>query len=405
MPRYSVPNKHLKEFSTTKADKKKNLYRIPPEMYKIKEEPTADTASEVSLDGTKATDFSEECKLESKSIYQRNASEKEVVLPDFKIIKGIGKGSFGTIYLVEKHDNRRLYAMKQLRKDVIIKNDALICTKLEKEVLKMAHHPFLVGLDYVFQTTTNIYFVMKYYKGGELYKHLLAKKRFPESEAKFYAAQIALALGELHRKKIIYRDMKPENILLDEDGYIALADFGLAKIVDENRLAMTFCGTPEYIAPETIKGGGYGRSVDWWGLGILLYELIVGVPPFHSSNHHVMFQYITHKELTFPEGARAPQMSDEARDMIVQLLNKNPLKRLGTEKDIDEVMGHPFFKDIDVEKLLSKKLTPAYVPKISENLTVPDEKPKNIEDIDAKSKMFIEKNKVLFSIVMLEIVQ
>ena len=402
MPKYSVPNKHLKEYTTTKSDKKKNRFRIPPDMYKVKDEeiPPPQTSPQSKEQGTPLeyimsdADFSEESRSRTQTIYQRNATEKVATLPDFKVIKRIGKGSFGTIYLVEKKDSKLLYAMKQLRKDIIIKTDALICTKLEKEVLKMAHHPFLVGLDYVFQTPTSIYFVMKYFKGGELYKHLLVKKRFPESIVKFYGAQIALALGELHKNKIIYRDMKPENILMDVDGYIALADFGLAKLVEEDKPAMTFCGTPEYIAPETIKGMGYNKPIDWWGLGILLYELIIGMPPFHSNNQHVLFQYINSKDVIFPDMKKyGIAVSEKATDIIKKLLEKKPSMRLGSENDVEEVLKHPFFADVDIGKLLAKEITPEYVPKIMDEASPTDEK-KDIEVIDPKSLKFIKKNEV-----------
>eukprot|EP01022_Parablepharisma_sp_SALTPOND_P013318 TRINITY_DN1774_c3_g1_i1.p3 TRINITY_DN1774_c3_g1~~TRINITY_DN1774_c3_g1_i1.p3 ORF type:complete len:406 (-),score=68.49 TRINITY_DN1774_c3_g1_i1:169-1386(-) len=368
MPRYAVPHLYLKEFTTTKSEKKKNKFKIPDEAYRISESIAATGLPGGSADDAKGgIDLFEESKSRSKTIYQRNTAEKPVTLADFKIIKKIGKGAFGTVYLVEKIDNGNLYAMKQLRKDFIIKNDALVCAKLEKEVLKRTHHPFLVSLDYVFQSPVNIYFVMKFYKGGELYNHLLAKKRFTEENVRFYGAQIAMALGELHKNKIIYRDMKPENILLDVDGYIALADFGLAKILEENQSTMTFCGTAEYIAPEIVNGIGHNKQVDWWGLGILLYEMLVGVPPFHSKNQHILFQYITTKDIIFPDPKRYNIIiSEEAKDIIKKLLRKKPAERLGAGNDVDDVLAHPFFKPIDAQKLLNKELVPEYKPKVNE---------------------------------------
>ena len=403
MPRYSVPNKNLKQFATSKSDKKKNVYKIPPEMYKIKDEIVPSPPEESPGSEKIASAFSEEYRSTSSTIYQRNTTEKQVSLPDFKIMKQIGKGSFGTIYLVEKIDSKKIYAMKQLRKDIIIKTDALLCTKLEKEVLKLVDHPFLVGLDYAFQTPTNIYFVMKYYKGGELYKHLQAKKRFPESIARFYGAQVALAIGELHRNNIIYRDMKPENILLDEDGYIALADFGLAKMIEENKAAMTFCGTPEYIAPETIAGRGYNKSIDWWGLGVLLYEMIIGVPPFHCNNQHVLFQYIKDKELRFPDAKHGIKITEEAMDVITKLLCKKPSERLGSKGGVEEILEHPFFKKIDVGKLLAKELKPEYKPRVA-SIVQSGAISRDIEEIDIKSMSLINKNQVFLSLII-EIIQ
>eukprot|EP00826_Nyctotherus_ovalis_P063145 TRINITY_DN9235_c0_g4_i2.p1 TRINITY_DN9235_c0_g4~~TRINITY_DN9235_c0_g4_i2.p1 ORF type:complete len:308 (+),score=114.64 TRINITY_DN9235_c0_g4_i2:820-1743(+) len=300
-------------------------------------------------------------------------------------------------------ENGKIYALKQLRKDLLIQTDALVCAKLEKEVLKRARHPFLIGLDYVFQTSVNIYFVMKFYRGGELYKHLLAKRRFPESQVKFYAAQIALALGELHRNNIIYRDMKPENILMDVDGYIALADYGLAKIVEDNKSTTTFCGTPEYLAPEMVSEAGHNKQVDWWGLGILIYEMIVGVPPFRNRNHHVLFQFIATKEVIFPPAKYNIQVSDEAKDVILKLLKKKPGERLGAKNDVKDLMEHPFFKSIDVDKLLKKEIVPEYKPPVNEKDKydlqnfghAAGSKEEPIESVDQKSMDAIKKNEVL----------
>ena len=161
--------------------------------------------------------------------------------------------------------------MKSLRKDVLIDYDQIENTKLEKEILLKAQHPFLVGMEYVFQNDQKIFFVMRFVRGGELFTHLSKVRRFPEERAKFYAAQIILAIGYLHKQSIIYRDIKPENILMEADGYLCLADFGLAKDLSNNQVAMSFCGTPEYLAPEIITGEGHNHAVDWWSIGILMY--------------------------------------------------------------------------------------------------------------------------------------
>ena len=399
LPRYAVPHVYLKEFTTTKSEKKKNKYRIPDESYRI-EDPSESTSP------SKNNDYSlEEFKVECKLLYQKDS--KKVSLSSFKIIKKIGKGSFGIIYLVEMVENGKIYALKQLRKDLLIETDALVCAKLEKEVLKRARHPFLVGLNYVFQTSVNIYFVMKFYRGGELYKHLQTKKRFSEDMVKFYGAQIALALGELHRNNIIYRDMKPENILMDVDGYIALADYGLAKIIDDKKLTTTFCGTPEYLAPEMVSEAGHNKQVDWWGLGVLIYEMIVGIPPFRNRNHHVLFQFISTKEVVFPPEKYKIFVSDEAKDLILKLLKKKPSERLGFKNDVKEVMDHPFFKSIDVEKLLKKEIVPEYKPPVNENDKydlqnfgpVTESKEEPIETVDQKTMEAIKKNEVIFFII------
>ena len=207
--------------------------------------------------------------------------------------------------------------MKELRKDVLIDTDQIENTKIEKEIMKNANHPFLVNLEYVFQTPGKIFFVMKFMRGGELYTLISKDKRFSEARCKFYSGQIILALMHLHNNKIIYRDLKPENILLDDDGYICLSDFGLARFLEEDTKAMSFCGTPEYMAPEIITGEGHNRSADWWSLGVLLYEMLVGVPPFYHQNQNTMYQYITTNAVMFPDPIKHKiSVSDAAKDLI-----------------------------------------------------------------------------------------
>lgn len=217
---------------------------------------------------------------EAKTILGGNVS-----LKDFEIISVIGRGSFGKVYLVALKTNKsEVFAMKSLGKEVILEYDQVESTKLEKDILFKADHPFLVGMKYAFQTETKIFFVMRFVRGGELFSHLRKCQRFPEETAKFYAMQVCLAIGYLHAQKIIYRDLKPENILMDEDGYLALTDFGLAKVLEEGQQANTFCGTPDYLAPEILTDSGHSFPVDWWAIGILTYEMIVGCPPFFTQS-------------------------------------------------------------------------------------------------------------------------
>ncbi len=315
LPIYGVPHHFLKDFVTSKSDRKKNILKIPEEGFRLKEEdlivappdPMKELLNEIpNFQKTKA-----------QSLYQKDKSVKKVMLDEFKVIKVVGKGSYGKVYLVEMLSTGKIYAMKELRKDVLIDTDQIENTRIEKEIMKNANHPFLINLEYVFQTPGKIFFVMKFMRGGELYTLLSKEKRFSESRAKFYAAQIILALAHLHNNKIIYRDLKPENILLDEDGYICLADFGLARFLEEDKKAMSFCGTPEYMAPEIITGEGHNRAADWWSLGVLLYEMMVGVPPFYHQNQNTMYQYITSRAVIFPDPIKHKiTVSDPAKDII-----------------------------------------------------------------------------------------
>lgn len=228
----------------------------------------------------------------SQLLYRR-ATVTDMTWDDFELISIIGRGTFGKVYLVRNKLQDKYYAMKVIRKDVVIQHESVESLQVEKLILNQVNHPFIIGMDYVFQKAYRIYFIMQFIQGGELFKHLSEQKRFSEQKTKFYAAQIALALGYLHESNIIYRDLKPENILLNDDGYIMLADFGLAKIVQQDsEEPNSFCGTPEYLSPEMIVGSGHDKTLDWWALGILIYEMIIGIPPFYNPNKNQMYYLI-----------------------------------------------------------------------------------------------------------------
>ncbi|KAG2460779.1 SGK1 kinase, partial [Polypterus senegalus] len=252
---------------------------------------------------------------------------------DFDYLKIIGKGSFGK----QKHI--------MAERSVLLKN------------LK---HPFLVGLHYSFQTAEKLYFVLDYVNGGELFYHLQRERVFLEPRARFYAAEIASALGYLHSLHIVYRDLKPENILLDSRGHIVLTDFGLCKEgVDPNGTTSTFCGTPEYLAPEVLQKQAYDRTVDWWCLGSVLYEMLYGLPPFYSRNTAEMYNNILHKPLVLK-----PNVSNAGRSLLEGLLQKDRKLRLGAKDDFQELKFHAFFSPIHWDDLMAKKITPPFVPAV-----------------------------------------
>lgn len=229
-------------------------------------------------------------------------SRVTINLEAFDIIRVVGKGSFGKVFLVREKETSTLYAMKVLKKDYIIRKNQVEHTKTERNVLGYVHHPFIVGLNMAFQTPDKLFFVLDYCAGGELFFHLGRMGRFPEVQARFYTAQITLAIQYVHSLDIIYRDLKPENVLLDHRGNVRLTDFGLSKegVSDDSSGANSFCGTPEYIAPEVLLRQGHGRAVDWWSTGALLYEMLSGLPPFYSRSREVMFEKIMKAELNFP---------------------------------------------------------------------------------------------------------
>lgn len=250
----------------------------------------------------------------------KNESAK---LEDFEIVRIVGKGTFGKVFQVKHTKTGKIYAMKCIRKDVVLENEQMDSLKLEKDILYNIDHPFIVGMEYVFQNSVRIFFLMDFIEGGELFRHLVKVRRFPEEQARFMIAQVAIALGHLHEQKIVYRDLKPENVLFNKDGYLLLADFGLATKVNDGELAMSFCGTAEYLSPEMLTGAGHDHTVDWWTLGILLYEMLVGIPPFFHKNKHRMYFLIKEASVTFPIPEKHKIfVSQDAQDLITKLLKK-----------------------------------------------------------------------------------
>lgn len=292
---------------------------------------------------------------------------ENVTLDDFEMLKVIGRGSFGKVMQVRKKGaDNTIFAMKILKKKAIIQRNQVEHTLAERKILEALKHPFLMTLRYAFQTETKLYFVLDYYTGGELFFHLKKKRRFPEPEARIIVAEVALALGHLHSLDVIYRDLKPENVLLDDRGHVCLTDFGLSKdLGPDSNTAKTFCGTPEYLAPEIVLNKGHSKPVDWWALGILLYELAVGIPPFYNQNVNEMYRLIREAPLRFP-----PQLSAPIRQTIAGLLKRDPERRLGSSnRDVDEIKEQPFFADfLDWDLLYRKEINPPYCPTVKNGM-------------------------------------
>jgi serine/threonine protein kinase len=261
-------------------------------------------------------------KEESKSFINDSvlsASKKDAIsLDNFQIEKVLGKGAFGKVFLVTKKDTAQVFAMKALRKDMIEKRNQRMHTKTERQILGDVTSPFIVQLRFAFQTKDKLYMVMDFINGGELFFHLRKSGRFTEERTRFYAAEILLALDYLHNLGVIYRDLKPENVLLDSEGHIKLTDFGLSKQffgTEQNQKAFSFCGTPEYLAPEILKGTGHDKAVDHWSLGALIYEMMAGAPPWYSKNRDEMFRNMLTKPLQIKS-----HFSPSATDLLKKLL-------------------------------------------------------------------------------------
>ena len=272
----------------------------------------------------------------------------------------------GKVFLVREIKTSSIYALKVLRKDNIIKRNQIEHTKTERSVLGYVKHPFIVGMNMAFQSKEKLYFVLDYCAGGELFFHLGKLGRFPEARARFYAAEIVLAIRYVHSLDIVYRDLKPENVLLDDKGHIRLTDFGLSKegISSSSSGANSFCGTPEYLAPEILNRQGHGRAVDWWSLGALLYEMLTGLPPFYCQDRERLFEKIRKSELSYPA-----TVQPAARSLLKGLLTKDPTRRLGSgPEDAEAIKRVEFFASIDWDKLFRGEIQPDWVPNIMGSL-------------------------------------
>lgn len=281
-------------------------------------------------------------------------------LADFQIERTLGTGSFGRVHLVRSRHNGRFYAVKVLNKEKVIKMKQVEHTNSEREMLVRVRHPFLVNLWGTFQDISNLYMVMDFVAGGELFSLLRKSQRFPNSVAKFYAAEVALALDYLHSLDIIYRDLKPENILLGADGHVKVTDFGFAKHVPD--ITWTLCGTPDYLAPEVVQSKGYNKSVDWYALGVLVFEMLAGYPPFFTEDGNPMKLY----EKIIAGKVRYPTYFDVlAKELLKNLLVGDLTKRYGNLRaGSSDIFAHAWFAEVDWDKLYRREIPAPYVPKI-----------------------------------------
>ncbi|KAN0087748.1 hypothetical protein V8E55_006369 [Tylopilus felleus] len=290
--------------------------------------------------------------------------KRKVGLDDFNFLAVLGKGNFGKVMLAEEKKTNALYAIKVLKKEFIIDNDEVESTRSEKRVFLAAareRHPFLLGLHSCFQTETRVYFVMEYVSGGDLMLHI-QRKQFSLRQAKFYASEVLLALEYFHANGIIYRDLKLDNILLTLDGHVKVADYGLCKEdMWYGSTTSTFCGTPEFMAPEILLEQRYGRAVDWWAFGVLTYEMLLGQSPFRGDDEDEIFDAILEDEPLYPI-----TMPRDAVSILQKLLTRDPARRLGSSKaDAEEIKRHPFFKDVNFDDVFNKRIPPPYFPTIN----------------------------------------
>lgn len=287
---------------------------------------------------------------------------RKYTVEDFQFIKVLGKGSFGKVLLAELRDTEYYYAVKCLKKDVVLEDDDVECTLIERKVLALGtNHPYLCHLFATFQTDSHLFFVMEYLNGGDLMFHIQQSGRFPEPRARFYAAEIVSGLKFLHKRGIVYRDLKLDNILLDFEGHVRIADFGMCKLqIYLDKTADTFCGTPDYMAPEIIKGLKYNQTVDWWSFGVLLYEMLIGQSPFSGCDEDELFWSICNEMPSYPRF-----LSHEALTILTRLLDKDARTRLGgTECMHGDIRDQDFFHAIHWDRLERRELETPFRPRV-----------------------------------------
>ncbi|XP_072309842.1 protein kinase C theta type isoform X2 [Eucyclogobius newberryi] len=313
----------------------------------------------VSWDGPTGASLAQEEREEPLYAVPKKEHQTKYNVDDFVLHKMLGKGSFGKVFLAELKRSGQFFAVKALKKDVVLMDDDVECTMVERRVLSLAwENPFLTHLYCTFQTKENLFFVMEYLNGGDLMFHIQSCHKFDLYRSTFYGAEIICGLQFLHSKGIIYRDLKLDNVLLDSEGHIKIADFGMCKenMRDDSRTA-TFCGTPDYIAPEILLGQKYNSAVDWWSFGVLLYEMLIGQSPFHGRDEEELFLSIRTDNPVYPRW-----LTKDSKDILVKLFVREPEERLGVK---DDIRRHSFFSTINWKTIEQRQAPTPFKPTIS----------------------------------------
>ena len=315
----------------------------------------------------------------------------KIKIKDYERLKTVGLGSYGRVRLCKHKKTGDIFVMKILKKNDIIKQKQVDHVYSEFNILINLKHPFIVQLlGYNFDDPKYVYFILEYIQGGELFTLLRTKRTFPIPQARFYIAHIITIFEYLHSKNIVYRDLKPENILINKNGYLKLTDFGFAKQL-ENEKTYTLCGTPEYLAPEIILNKGHGKAVDWWTLGILLYEMLVGIDPFSDDDPMKTYQKILKGKINFPK-----TINKDAKSLIKHLLTQDTSKRFGCLKSgVKDILNHRFFEGFDWKNFVYLSMPAPYLPNIksdddTSNFEKYPESDGEIPAVDKKNDPFLK---------------
>ena len=397
-----VPDKTLKNYVTGKKEKKKdkNFSKMDEskkidtkEFIKINEDSNKNIrSSSMSLDDEVKTKIEDEFPKKIKTLIRfcKNDNLSSAKLEDFKVIKIIGRGTLGKVYLVQFKNTNQYYTMKSIAMDYLKNPYEIINSLCDKKIVQNLNYPFLVGVGLCFETEERLYFIMNLIKGKSLYSYIkekniekeklnkdkereLLSKNMEEDQVKFYAAIIGLTLDYLHKMGIEYRDIRPDDIIIDEDGYLKIVDFKISKLLELKEGCLNIKETSEYLAPEIINRNEYKPAADWWTYGIIIYELLFGVPPFYNEKDSKIKEQIVKLDVRFP---KISSVSSSVKDLIKKLLNKNPSNRIGHSKGFDEIKKHDFFKGFNFDNLINKKITAKYKPT---NIDIIKNKEPNIE--------------------------
>ena len=366
---YIANEKDLSKYVIGKSDRKK----IKEEMAKVERNQLMSIREFIESGGNMNINRHYNSQLLEEEFKKGVAGKyKNEEISNFQIDHLIGKGKYANIYLAKYQDE--YVVLKVFDKINLYKNCLIERVELEKNILcSFNDNQFLCHLKFYFSTDTKIIFVLPFYRGGDFYTFLVNKKLLRETQAAFYAVQIVYMISYLHSKNILYRDLKLENIMFNENGYLTLIDFGSCKIIEEPKeLECSFIGTPDYISPEIINGEGHNKLSDWWSFGVLLYELLHGVTPFHDEKIERIFDLITTSKIRFNSKI---VLTPETKDFLLKLLNKNPNERIG-KGEYDEIIANPFFRSVDPKRIVAFKTSPPQKPEIDQN-----EPLKNFDDM------------------------
>lgn len=382
-----VKEKSLKSYVTTKKDKRRNSTisrldeknKIDTQTFIIDNDPLEiSKRSNTEVFGGKismvSTIVEDEKSIYSEIIFSNDKQIEEICFNDFEILDIIGKGATGKVLLAKNKIKNEYYALKSINKKIldIEKSAYIIFIKKLKKLIKNLDFPFLIKVEFCFETDDRIYFVFPYIQGEELSYNLEVFKNLNEEKVKFYSSIIGLTLDFLHHNGIEYKLFESKNILIDKSGYLNLVPFHIGKILklknndDTKKILEKYKN--EYCPPEIFQKGDsiIEKAADWWNLGVIMYEMIYGIPPFYSDNDSEMKYMITNNELQFPDN---PPISDVLKDLITKLLNKNYEERLGYQNGFEEIKNHEFFKDFNFEDLLNKKIQAPYTTNIGDTFS------------------------------------